>query len=185
MEDKIIWRSVFIVLTLGILSLAISLSIFFYMRSREPIWDNRSRNYRVSAINSSVPNLGSEFYTMASGPTGKITLNGTDEVTDENSIYIRNSGAFIVKFRGTSYNSSTFVVEPFESSVLVNRLNGNSVIPLDSNGSVLTPTSVSIVPITGVTTGITASMVADRLEITGSPSASTSYRLEVSVMGWY
>lgn len=185
MEDKIVWRSVFIVLTLGILSLAISLSIFFYVRSREPVWDNRSRIYRVSAINSSVPNLGSEFYTMASGPTGKITLNGTDEVTDENSIYIRNSGAFIVKLRGTSYNSTTFVVEPFESSVLVNRLNGNSVIPLDANGSVVTPTSVSIAPITGITTALTVALVSDRLEITGTPSASTSYKFEVSVMGWY
>lgn len=178
LEEKLIWRTSFIVVALGVISLAVSLSIFFYIRSREPIWDNRSRTSRITAINQSTTSLGSEFFTMFSTSTGHITLNGRP-IEDENSIYIRDGGNFIIEIAGSNQEGSSV-----KSSIYVRRSGvTNSVTPLDSNSSVVSPTAVSMNSVTAPGE-IIASLIGNRLELTSA--TSTSFRCGVRVLvGWY
>lgn len=179
LEEKLIWRTSFIVVALGVISLAVALSIFFYVRSREPIWDNRSRTSRISAINPSAGSLGSEFFTMFSTSTGQITLNGKT-IEDENSIYIRQNGNFMLEISGT--NAESGVVH---GKIYVSRIGGtDQVIPLDANSTILSPTSVQLNSLVAPGQTIVAALVGNRLQLTSS--TSTSFRCGVNVLvGWY
>lgn len=178
LEEKLIWRTSFIVVALGVISLAVALSIFFYVRSREPIWDNRSRTARITAINPSADSLGSEFFTMFSTSTGQITLNGKP-VQDENSIYIRQDGNFILEISGTNLEAAVI-----HSKIYVRRAGGDQVTPLDTNTSSLSSTSVQMNSLTTPGQTIIANIVGNRLELTSS--TSTSFRCGVRVLvGWY
>jgi hypothetical protein len=179
LEEKLIWRTSFIVVALGVISLAVSLSIFFYIRSREPIWDNRSRTSRITAINPSTTSLGSEFFTMFSHESGAITLNGMT-TEDENSIYIRNGGNFVLEITAT--NEELAVVH---SKIYVSRSgSSDQVTPLDSNSTNITPTSVQITSLTDPSQVIVAGIAGNRLEL--SSSSSNTFRCGVRVLvGWY
>lgn len=178
LEEKLIWRTSFIVVALGVISLAVSLSIFFYIRSREPIWDNRSRTSRITAINQSASALGSEFFTMFSTATGQITLNGR-AVEDENSIYVRAGGNFIIEVSGSNSEGSAV-----SSKIYVRREGGvDSVVPLDSNSNTISPTSVEMISITSPGS-IIATLNGNRLELTSA--SSNTFRCGVRVIvGWY
>jgi hypothetical protein len=179
LEERLIWRTSFIVVALGVISLAVALSIFFYVRSREPIWDNRSRTARITAINPNSGSLGSEFFTMFSTSSGQITLNGKP-IQDENSIYIRQNGNFIIEISGT--NTELAAVH---SKLFVSRTGGtDQVTPLDANSSTLSSVSVQLNSLTTPGQTIVATLVGNRLELTSA--TSTSYRCGVRVLvGWY
>jgi hypothetical protein len=178
LEEKLIWRTSFIIVALGIISLAVSLSIFFYVRSREPIWDNRSRTARIAAINPSTGSLGSEFFTMFSS-NGQITLNGKP-IQDENSIFIRQNGNFILEISASNVEKGVI-----HSKLFVSRSGGSDQVTLlDASGSQLSPTSVQMDSVTTPGHYIVASLNGNRLELTAS--TSTSFRCGIRVLvGWY
>lgn len=178
LEEKLIWRTSFIIVALGVISLAVSLSIFFYVRTREPIWDNRSRTARITAINPNTQSLGSEFFTMYSS-NGSITLNGKP-IQDENSIYIRQNGRFIIEFSASNTENAVIY-----SKLYISRAGGpDQVTLLDTNGTQISPVSVRMDSLTTPSQHIIATLVGNRLELT--TSTSTSFRCGVRVLvGWY
>lgn len=178
LEEKLIWRTSFIVVALGVISLAVSLSIFFYVRSREPIWDNRSRTARIAAINPSAGALGSEFFTMLSS-NNQITLNGKP-IQDENSIYIRQGGKFIIEVAASNEEHAII-----HSKFFVSRVGGtDQVTILDANSTQLTPISMQMNSLTTPGQNIVATLNGNRLELTSA--TSTSFRCGIRIMvGWY
>lgn len=185
MEDSnnILWKTVFLTMIFGALTLIVSLSVFFYVRSREPIWDNRSGVSRLIAVNKSYDKkLGTEVFTMFG--SGDITLNG-EPINDESTLYIGDGGILVLELTGISRGSVSGTVSSYSSKILVNRKSVNSLTPLDGTGTSLSATEVEISPIYGVTGTIRIKLVGSRVEVRGNSLDDRDFILKVQVTGWY
>lgn len=171
------WRGIIFSGLISIVAFALAVSVFFYVRTREPAWDNRSRSSRLSVFNTGAL-LGTELFTVFG--TTDITSDG-QPVDDRNSPYIASGGAYVFTVRGTA-SDGIGGVGAYEASVLVHRDGGDVVLPI-SGGAPTSPTSVVITPVAGpLASPVVLSLVGTRLEIT-SPDAGVVHRLGVSVTG--
>ena len=182
-----LWRSVFLAMILGVMTLIVSLSIFFYIRSRESVWDNRSGVSRLIVVNkNSTKQFGTETFTMFG--SSEITLNGST-ISDENTMYIADGGIILLEVSGLSRGELTGAVSTYNSRILVNRKSVTTVTPLDGSGSNLSPTEVEISPITGADGTVRIKLDDSRIELRGSWNTLTNpirnYALKVEVVGWY
>lgn len=186
-NNNILWKTVFLAMIFGALTLIVSLSVFFYVRSREPIWDNRSGVSRLIAINKSYDKqLGTEVFTMFGSQ--EITLNG-EPINDESTLYIGNGGILFLEITGVSRGETSGTVSSYSSKVLVNRKVVNTLTPLDGTGSSLSATEIELSPIDGVSGTILVELVGSRVEFRGSwvsaPPETRNFILKVQVTGWY
>lgn len=175
-----IWRSVFLTVILGIISIALTLSIFFYVRSREAIWDNRSKLSRLIASNHNVSNLGVEMFTMFGNGTGGITLNGSATIENYNTIYLTPGSGFVIEFMGFS-RDSLGALSTFDSKILTDNVTSSSVTIMDSGDVQLTPLTIQINSKTGSDT-FNVGMGTNRLELTGGTAGNT-YQLSLRILG--
>jgi len=186
-KEMNLWRSVFLAMILGVMTLIVSLSIFFYIRSRESVWDNRSGVSRLIVVNkNSTKQFGTETFTMFGSED--ITLNGF-EISDENTMYIADGGIILLEVSGLSRGELTGAVSTYNSRILINRKGVTTVTPLDGSGSNVLPAEVEISPITGGDGIIRVKLDDSRVELRGSWNTLTNpirnYALKVQVVGWY
>lgn len=185
--DETFWKAIFLVIILGAVTLIISLSVFFYIRSREALWDNRSGVSRLIVINKNSQNpLGTETFTMFGSE--EITLNG-DAIQDGNTMYIAEGGIILLEISGVSRGSTTGGVSTYTSRVLVSRKDTSSVSPLDPTATSISPVEVELNPVTGTDGAIRIKLEDSRIELRGSwdtiSNPIRSYALRTSVVGWY
>jgi hypothetical protein len=132
-QHSTLWRTVFLALVFGALTLVVALSIFFYIRTREPMWDNRSGISRLVVTNRSSPErFGTEVFTMFGSE--EITLNG-EPINDESTIYIAEGEILVLEMVGVSRDTSTGDLSTYSSKLLVSRKDGNSLTPMDLTGT--------------------------------------------------
>jgi hypothetical protein len=182
-EDKhsTLWRTVFLALVFGALTLVVALSIFFYIRTREPMWDNRSGISRLVVTNRSSPErFGTEVFTMFGSE--EITLNG-EPINDESTMYIADGGILVLEMAGVSRDTSTGDLSTYASKLLVSRKDGNSLTPMDLTGTNLSATEIEITPVTGDPAPIMISLSGTRVEVRGT--SGRKYALKFQVTGWY
>jgi hypothetical protein len=182
-----LWRTVFLAMTLAAMTLIIALSIFFYIRSREPLWDNRSGVSRLVVVNQSSPEkFGLETFSMFGG--AEITLNG-NEIADESTPYVGNNGMLMIEVSGLSRGSTTGAVSSYHSRFRVSRKGSSEVIPLDVTGSINSSTEIELAPINGGDGIILVNLNGSRVEFRGQWDTGVnllrSYALRVDVLGWY
>jgi len=176
-----LWRSIFLAVVLGILSVALTLSIFFYVRSREATWDNRSKLSRLIASNHNVSNFGTELFTMFGSGTGGITLNGSSAIENSNTIYLTSGSAYIVEVIGFSRNSGGGL-SSFDSKILVDYTSApGTITKMETADTQTSPTLITLNSITG-SDGITSEITSGRLELRGT-SANTSYQIGLRITG--
>lgn len=186
--DENVWKSVFLSMILGVVTLIVSLSIFFYIRSREPTWDNRSGISRVIVVNrNSSKDLGAEIFTMFGSE--EITLNGL-EIASENTPYIADGGIILLRISGVSRGTTTGTVSTYDSRVLVNRKGATTVTPLEGSDSNLSPTEVELSSITGSAGDtVRVKLNGSKIEVRGNWSTLVEpvreYALKVEALGWY
>jgi len=180
-NNSTLWRTVFLSLVFGTLTLIVALSVFFYIRTREPMWDNRSGVSRLVVINrSSQRKFGTEVFTMFGN--GEITLNG-QTIQDENTIYIGNGGILVLEIVGVSRDGSNDELSTYSSKILVNRKGVNTIVPMDSNGSNTSPSEVEISPSTGLFDPLSISLVDSRIETRGMTGKDSIVKIQAT--GWY
>jgi hypothetical protein len=195
MEDKVVqtgtdsnlWRTVFLAMVLAGMTLIISLSIFFYIRTREPLWDNRSGVSRLVVVNqSSSKKFGSETFTMFG--SDEITLTG-DSIADETTLFVGDGGILIIEITGISRGETTGSVGVYGSKVIVTRKGTPGVTPLDSTGTQLTPDEVQLSPILGSDGDILVKINGSKVELRGQWDTVTNptrnYAIKIDVLGWY
>jgi hypothetical protein len=180
-NNSTLWRTVFLALVFGTLTLVVALSVFFYIRSREPMWDNRSGVSRLVVINrSSQRKFGTEVFTMFG--SGEITLNG-QAIQDENTIYIGEGGLLVLEIVGLYRESLSGGVSTFSSKVLVSRRDVSGITPMDVRGTSISPTEVEIAPTTGTGDPVSIRLEGSRVETRGGIEGD--YALKFQVTGWY
>lgn len=186
-DNNVMWRTLFMAIILAIVTMIISISIFFYIRTRESVWDNRSGTSRLIAINQTYSkDLGIESFTMYG--TTDITING-ELISDSNTLYIADGGIIYVELTGMSRGETSGTVDSYKSRLLVNRKGGNVLQPLDPSASSVSPTVIDISPIAGSAGTLQVSLVGSRLEIRGvwisAPPETRSHALKIETTGWY
>lgn len=186
-NNAVLWKTVFLAMIFGAMTLIVALSVFFYVRLREPTWDNRSGVSRLIAINKSYEKeLGTETFTMYGSE--EITLNG-EPINDESTMYIGDGGIIFLEITGMSRGDTSNTVSSYSSKVLVNRKSVNTVTPLDATGSSLSATEVELSPINGVSGTILIKLNGSRIEVRGSwvsaPPENRTYALKIQASGWY
>jgi hypothetical protein len=180
-HSSTLWRTVFLALVFGALTLVVALSVFFYIRTREPIWDNRSGISRLVVTNRSSPErFGTEVFTMFGSE--EITLNG-EPINDESTIYIAEGGILVVEMVGVSREVLSGDLSTYSSKFLVSRKGGNSITPMDSSGSNLSVTEIELTQVTGSSAPILVGLVGTKVEIRGV--AGWKYALKLQITGWY
>lgn len=182
-----LWKTVFLAMTLAAMTLIIALSIFFYIRSREALWDNRSGVSRLVVTNqNSTRKFGVETLTVFGD--SEITLNG-ETITDESTLYIGDGGIIVLEIGGLSRGDTSGTVSVYHSRVKISRKGLAEVTPLDVTGSVISPTEIELYPINGTDGTVRVKLVGSRVEIRGQwdtlANAVRSYALRVDVLGWY
>jgi len=179
--NSTLWRTVFLSLVFGTLTLIVALSVFFYIRTREPMWDNRAGVSRLVVINrSSQRKFGTEVFTMFGSE--EITLNG-QTIQDENTIYIGNGGILVLEIVGVSRDGSNDELSTYSSKILVSRKGGNTIVPMDSSGSNTSPSEVVLSPSTGSFDPLSISLVDSRIEIRGMTGKDSIVKIQAT--GWY
>jgi hypothetical protein len=180
-EHSTLWRTVFLALVFGALTLVVALSIFFYIRTREPMWDNRSGISRLVVTNRSSPErFGTEVFTMFGSE--EITLNG-EPINDESTMYIADGGILVLEMAGVSRDTSTGDLSTYASKLLVSRKDGNSLTPMDLTGTNLSATEIEITPVTGDPAPIMISLSGTRVEVRGTSGRKYAFKFQVT--GWY
>jgi hypothetical protein len=180
-QHSTLWRTVFLALVFGALTLVVALSIFFYIRTREPMWDNRSGVSRLVVTNRSSPErFGTEVFTMFGSE--EITLNG-EPINDESTMYLADGGILVLEMVGISRETSSGNLSTYASKVLVSRKDGNSIAPMDLSGTNLSVTEVEVSPVTGDPASILLSISGSRVEVRGS--SGRTHALKFQVTGWY
>lgn len=180
-QHSTLWRTVFLALVFGALTLVVALSIFFYIRTREPMWDNRSGVSRLVVTNRSSPErFGTEVFTMF-GSEG-ITLNG-EPINDESTMYIAEGGILVLEMVGVSRDTSTGDLSTYASKLLVSRKDGNSLTPMDLTGTNLSATEIELTPVTGDPAPVMISLSGTRVEVRGT--SGRNYALKIEATGWY
>lgn len=184
---NVLWRTIFMAIILAIVTMVISISIFFYIRSREAVWDNRSGTSRLIAINrNSTIDLGLESFTMFG--TENISLNG-ETITDNNTIYIADGGIILLEVTGMSRGETTTSVDSYKSRILINRKGVNTITPLDITAVDINPTTIDIYPINGSGGTIRVTLSSSRVEFKGQwnlvEDAVRSHAIKIDVVGWY
>lgn len=167
------WKSVFLSTILGILALTLALSVFFYVRSRESMWDNRSKLSRLVATNHNTSNFGVELFTVFGEGEGGITLNGASTIENFNTLFVTAGSVYIVELVGV-----TDTLASFDSKLVVSPTSITIMTPGDVQVS---PVEVEISSVTGVDK-ITAELVGSRIELRGTTPAS-KYQFAVRVLG--
>lgn len=180
-QHSTLWRTVFLALVFGALTLVVALSIFFYIRTREPMWDNRSGVSRLVVTNRSSPErFGTEVFTMFGSE--EITLNG-EPINDESTMYIAEGGILVLEMVGVSRDTSTGDLSTYASKLLVSRKDGNSLTPMDLTGTNLSATEIELTPVTGDPAPVMISLSGTRVEVRGT--SGRKYALKFQVTGWY
>lgn len=180
-QHSTLWRTVFLALVFGALTLVVALSIFFYIRTREPMWDNRSGVSRLVVTNRSSPErFGTEVFTMFGSE--EITLNG-EPINDESTMYIAEGGILVLEMVGVSRDMSTGDLSTYASKLLVSRKDGNSLTPMDLTGTNLSATEIELTPVTGDPAPVMISLSGTRVEVRGT--SGRKYALKFQVTGWY
>jgi hypothetical protein len=179
-QHSTLWRTVFLSLVFGALTLVVALSIFFYIRTREPMWDNRSGISRLVVTNRSSPErFGTEVFTMFGSE--EITLNG-EPINDESTMYLTDGGILVLEIVGVSRETSSGNLSTYSSKVLVSRKDGNTITPMDSTGSNLSVSEVELSPITGDPAPILISLSGTRVEVRGT--SGRKHALKIQATGW-
>lgn len=180
-QHSTLWKTVFLALVFGALTLVVALSIFFYIRTREPMWDNRSGISRLVVTNRSSPErFGTEVFTMFGSE--EITLNG-EPINDESTMYIAEGGILVLEMVGVSRETSTGDLSTYASKLLVSRKDGNSLTPVDLTGTNLSATEIEFTQVTGDLAPILISLSGTRVEVRGT--SGRKYALKFQVTGWY
>lgn len=180
-QHSTLWRTVFLALVFGALTLVVALSIFFYIRTREPMWDNRSGVSRLVVTNRSSPErFGTEVFTMFGSE--EITLNG-EPINDESTMYIAEGGILVLEMVGVSRDTSTGDLSTYASKLLVSRKDGNSLTPMDLTGTNLSATEIELTPVTGDPAPVMISLSGTRVEVRGT--SGRNYALKIEATGWY
>lgn len=180
-QHSTLWRTVFLALVFGALTLVVALSIFFYIRTREPMWDNRSGVSRLVVTNRSSPErFGTEVFTMFGSE--EITLNG-EPINDESTMYIAEGGILVLEMVGVSRDTSTGDLSTYASKLLVSRKDGNSLTPMDLTGTNLSATEIEFTQVTGDPAPVMISLSGTRVEVRGT--SGRNYALKIEATGWY
>jgi hypothetical protein len=170
----------FLTVILGVIALALSLSVFFYVRSREPIWDNRSKLSRLIASNHHAQNFGSEIFTMF-GTGAAITINGSGTIENQNTPYLTNGSVYLVEVQGFSRNDVSGNLSSFSSKVLVDKTGSGTILKMEGSDVQVNPTTVEIQPITGADV-FQISCNGNRLEFSGG-TLNSKYQLGFRILG--
>jgi len=182
-DHSVIWRTIFLSVVFSALTLVVALSVFFYIRSREPTWDNRSGVSRLVVTNRNSPQtLGTEVFTMFGSE--EITLTG-ESINDETTMYIANGGIILLEITGASRGEPSNTISSYSSKVLVSRKDTNSVSPMDTTGASLTATEIELSPVTGTDGTILIELVGSRIEVRGSSTENRKFILKIQATGWY
>lgn len=175
-----IWKATFLTVILGVIGLALALSVFFYVRSREAIWDNRSKLSRLIASNHHVGNLGTEIFTMFGSGAG-ITINGSPTIENQNTPYILEGGVYLIEIIGFSRNTLTDAVSSFSSKLVVDKNGTGTLTKLTASDTQISPTVIAVQPVTGSDTFQTT-LNGNRLEIAGG-NPDSQYSLTLRILG--
>lgn len=170
----------FLTVVLGVVALSLSLSVFFYVRSREATWDNRSKLSRLIASNHHVGNLGTEIFTMF-GTGSAITINGSTTIENQNTPYLTNGSVYLVELLGFSRDNVGGNLSSFSSKILVDKTGSGTVLKMESSDVQISPTVVEIQPVTGVDIFRVVGN-GNRLELSGG-STNSSYQLSLRILG--
>lgn len=170
----------FLTVVLGVVALSLSLSVFFYVRSREATWDNRSKLSRLIASNHHVENLGTEIFTMFGNGTA-ITINGSGTIENQNTPYLTNGAVYLAEVLGFSRNDASGDLSSFSTRILVDKTGPGTVLKMEGSDVQVSPTVVEVQPITGFDVFRVVSN-GNRLEFSGG-SANSSYQLSLRILG--
>jgi hypothetical protein len=182
-----LWRTVFLGMVLAGMTLIISLSIFFYIRAREPLWDNRSGVSRLVVVNqSSNKRFGTETFTMFGSE--EITLTG-EPISDETTLFIGDGGVLLMEVSGLSRGETDGSVSTYSSKFKVSRKDVTGITPLDATGTQINAEEISLAPIDGTDGAIVMKLAGSRVEIRGQwdtvANLVRDYAIRVEVLGWY
>lgn len=170
----------FLTVILGVIALSLSLSVFFYVRSREATWDNRSKLSRLIASNHHADNLGAEIFTMFGKGAG-ITINGSATIENQNTVYLTNGSVYLVELLGFSRNDVSGDLTSFSSKVLVDKTGSGTVLKMEGSDVQVSPTVVEIQPVTGLDV-FRVVVNGNRLELSGG-TGNSSYQLSLRILG--
>ena len=171
----------FLTVILGVIALALSLSVFFYIRSREATWDNRSKLSRLIASNHHLENFGTEIFTMFGNGASGITINGSGTIENQNTPYLTNGSVYLVEIQGFSRNNVGGTLSSFSSKVLVDKTGSGTVLKMEGSDVQVNPSTVEIQPVTG-TDVFQISCNGNRLEFTGV-TPDSKYQLGLRILG--
>jgi len=180
-DQSTLWKTVFLALVFGALTLVVALSVFFYIRVRESMWDNRAGIPRLVVMNRSSPEkFGSEIFTVFGSED--ITLNGLPN-TDENCMFLAQGGILVLEIAGVSTLNQDGSLSAYSSRVLVSRKDGESITAMDDSGTSLSATEMELTPATGGSGPVFIRLDGTRVEIRGV--SGRKYALKIQATGWY
>lgn len=169
----------FLTVILGVIGLALSLSVFFYVRSREATWDNRSKLSRLIASSHHTANLGTEIFTMFGTGTA-ITISGSQVIENQNTPYLTDGSIYLVEIFGFSRNT-VGDVSAYSSKILVDKTGSGAILKMETADIQLSPTEVEIRSLNGSEV-FRVNCNGNRLEFSGGTADST-YQLSLRILG--